>query len=169
MPMDFNTLSAEERATFAEWQQKVSGTNISEKTLLATDYLNHFNEIIMLIGMIPDMPELLEECRQWHPKSYQDHFRDSTFSDKELAIAAYDHVPLKYRQPFEETIQRINEAVTLLLDQIGRIIEEGQMELIDSKAKSATIALQKMQDFASAIIHGAEGTLSQDEIDKLVN
>ncbi len=167
--MGLDTPSSEDNAAFAVWQQKVAGTNISETTLLATDYLNHFNEIIMLINMIPDMPELLEECFQWKPKTYQEHFRDSTFSDKELAIAAYDHVPMKYRKPFEETIQRINEAVSLLLEQIGKIIETGQTELIDSKAKSAAIALQRMQDFASAIIHGAENTLSQEEIDKLVS
>ena len=69
------------------------GANISEKTLLSTDYLNHFNEIVMLIEMVPDMPDMIEDCRLWHPKSYQQHFRDSGFSEKELAIEAYDHVP----------------------------------------------------------------------------
>ena len=169
MSTDLKNTTDEDDAAFAEWQQKVAGTNISAITLLATDYLNHFNEIIMLIGMISDMPELVDECRQWKPKTYQDHFRDSTFSDKDLAIAAYEHVPAKYRQPFEETIQRINASVPLLLDQIDEAIASGQNDLIDSKAKSAAIALQKMQDFASAIIHGSEGALSQDEIDKLVD
>src|SRR3546814_1723486 len=35
----------------------VRGKNINQNTLLATDYLNHFNEIIMLLEMLPSMPE----------------------------------------------------------------------------------------------------------------
>ena len=43
----------------------VRGKNINETSLLATDYLNHFNEIIMLLDMIPSMPECLEDARGW--------------------------------------------------------------------------------------------------------
>ncbi len=93
-----------DEADFAAWQKKVEGTNISSTTLLATDYLNHFNEIVMLLEMVPDMPDMIEDCKEWAPKSYQDHFRDSAFSDKELAIEAYDHVPARFRRPSEETI-----------------------------------------------------------------
>ena len=89
---------------FLAWRGRVRGANISEKTLLATDYLNHFNEIVMLIEMVPDMPDMIEDCRLWHPKSYQKHFQDSGFSEKELAIEAYDHVPNKFRTPFEATM-----------------------------------------------------------------
>jgi len=88
-------------------QQKVKGSNINESTLLATDYLNHFNEIVMLLEMIPDMPDMLDEVKAWQPKSYKDHFKDSTIADKDLAIEAYDFVPGIYREPFEQTIQQI--------------------------------------------------------------
>ena len=43
------------------WAQRLQGTNINVNTLLATDYLNHFNEVIMLIEMLPDMPDMLED------------------------------------------------------------------------------------------------------------
>ena len=69
------------KATYTRTFRKlVSGTNINEQTLLATDYLNHFNEVVMLIEMIADMPECLEDAQAWAPKSYQDHFRDSNVS-----------------------------------------------------------------------------------------
>ena len=48
---------------FLALQQRVKGSNIDETTLLATDYLNHFNEIVMLLEMVPDMPEMLEEVK----------------------------------------------------------------------------------------------------------
>ena len=81
-------------------------STINRLTGLSTDYLNHFNEIVMLIEMVPDMPDMIEDCRLWHPKSYQQHFRDSGFSEKDLAIEAYDHVPNKFRTPFEATIAK---------------------------------------------------------------
>ena len=85
-------------------RERVQGTNINEKSLLATDYLNHFNEIVMVLEMIPDMRDCLEDAKAWCPRRYTDHFRDSGFSDKELAIAAYDHAPPDYREMFDGTV-----------------------------------------------------------------
>lgn len=57
-----------------DWRQKVSGTLINSETLLATDYLNHFNEVVMLVEMVPDMPDMLPDCQSWKLKSYPEHF-----------------------------------------------------------------------------------------------
>ncbi|OKH88965.1 hypothetical protein [Thalassospira sp. TSL5-1] len=150
---------------FAIWQKKVEGTNISSATLLATDYLNHFNEIVMLLEMVPDMPDMLEDCREWAPKSYQQHFQDSAFSDRELAIEAYDHVPEKFRRPFEETIEHMNALVLRANEQLEVVINEGNPEVIRMTASSTTTALQRFMDVASSIIHGSAKTMSQEEID----
>ena len=40
--------AGDDDAGFLAMQAKVKGSNIDETTLLATDYLNHFNEIVML-------------------------------------------------------------------------------------------------------------------------
>ena len=45
----------------AVWAERLQGTNINTSKLLATDYLNHFNEVIMLIEMVPDMPDIIED------------------------------------------------------------------------------------------------------------
>ncbi len=152
-------------AEFSAWQKKVEGTNISSTTLLATDYLNHFNEIVMLLEMVPDMPDMIEDCKEWAPKSYQEHFRESAFSDRELAIEAYEHVPAKFRQPFEETIEHLNTIVGHAVSQLETIIETGDDELLRVTAGAVTTSLQKFMDVASGIIHGSAKTMSQDEID----
>jgi hypothetical protein len=64
--------------------------NINPRTGLATDYLNHFNEAIMLLEMIPDMPECAEDFLTWQPLSYREHFMASNFKARDLAIEAYD-------------------------------------------------------------------------------
>jgi hypothetical protein len=63
--------------------------NINPQTGLATDYLNHFNEAIMLLEMIGDCPDCLADIRRWRPMNYREHFLTSHFKGRELAIAAY--------------------------------------------------------------------------------
>ncbi len=146
---------------------RVKGTNIDARTLLATDYLNHFNEIVMLLDLVPDMPECLEDAKEWRPKSYVEHFRGSGFVDAELAVDVYPHVPPKYRQPFEDTIERMDRLVALSLGRIETALAGGEGERVKHVAQTATRALQKLIDVASAIIHGSEVALGQDEIDDL--
>ena len=95
----------------AELRARAGVANINEKTLLATEYLNHFNEFVMVLDLIPDMPDCLEDAEAWQPKHYQDHFRDSAFSAKELAIMAYDHSPAEYRDQFETLVDLINTLI----------------------------------------------------------
>ena len=163
-PTDAPSLGAD--GTFA-FQARVRGTNINEQTLLATDYLNHFNEIVMVVEMIPDMPNCLEDARQWQPKSYREHFRDGSFGDKDLAIAAYEHVPPRYLKPFEDTVARMNRLVEVSLDRIEAALAGGNAAKTKIVTTTATRALQNLIDVASAIIHGAEIAMGQDEIDDL--
>jgi hypothetical protein len=151
---------------YAAWQERVRGKNISETSLLATDYLNHFNEIIMLIGMVPDMPEMIEDCKTWKPKSYADHFRDSGFSAKDVAIEAYEHSPAQFRVPFDQTTQRLNDLVAYGIDRIERLIKEGDELRMRQAAEESVRLLQKLNDFAASIINGT--TLNQAEIDQVL-
>lgn len=155
----------EEMQDFLEWRQKVKGTNISDKTLLATDYLNHFNEIVMLIEMIPDMPMMLDECYMWEPKSYQEHFRDSGFSDKELAIQAYDHVPTKFRKPFEDTVALMHTVVKVTLDKLAAAVKSEDMEKLRFDCQISVDMIHKIIQVANGIIHGTTQVMEQDEID----
>lgn len=159
----------EEVPGFEEYRQRVQGTNISAQTLLATDYLNHFNEIVMLLDMLPDMPDMIEECKMWQPKSYKDHFADSTFRDKQLAIEAYDRVPSVYRAPFEETIQHLNQLITGGVDRIDAEIAGGaQTEQVQDSCRVLARAAQALMDCASSIIHGSNRAMGQEEIDGLL-
>ena len=61
---------------------RIAGANINEQSLLATDYLNHLNEVAMILEMLPDMPDFVEDVKSWSIKSYLQHFMDRKFSDK---------------------------------------------------------------------------------------
>lgn len=158
-----------ELAGFEEYRQRVQGTNISAQTLLATDYLNHFNEIVMLLDMLPDMPDMIEECKLWQPKSYKDHFADSSFRDKQLAIEAYDRVPSVYRIPFEATIGQLSQLITEGVDRIDAEIAGGAgPEQLQESCRVLARAAQALMDCASSIIHGSNRAMGQQEIDGLL-
>ncbi|MCB1507441.1 MAG: hypothetical protein KDI98_01345 [Hyphomicrobiaceae bacterium] len=96
----------------------LEAANINPTTGLATDYLNHYNEIIMLIEMVPEMPDVIEDCMAWEPASYQEHFARSVFSERDLAIAA-----------FEATSPQIRDAFNALKGEIDDMILDAQAML----------------------------------------
>ncbi len=73
----------------------------------------------MLIDMVPTMPECIEDARVWAPKSYEQHFQDSVFTDKALAILAYQNAPPQNAPP-QSRIDRCSAIInghTAKLDQ----------------------------------------------------
>lgn len=146
----------------------VRGKNINEKTLLATDYLNHYNEIIMLVELLPDMPDCLEEAQAWKPKSYQEHFRDSSFTDKDLAILAYENAPPEFREPFDRTVKHLDTLISRGLCDVAFAIDCGEPEQLRLVVEPLTQRLRQLVDMASAIIHGQPQAVDQAEIDRIL-
>ncbi len=158
----------DDRDAFPAFQEKVKGTNINPQTLLATDYLNHFNEIVMTLEMIPDIPDLLEDAKAWRPKTYQEHFQESSFADRELAIEAYEHVPARFRQPFELTTTTLDSLIAMTLERAEDALAAGEMERLKIIVSEASEAIRSLMDSASGIIHGTVRTMEQSEIDGLL-
>ncbi len=152
----------------ADLRSRAGGANINEKTLLATDYLNHFNEFVMVLDLIADMPDCLEDAEAWRPKNYRDHFRDSAFSAKELAIEAYDHSPAEYRDQFETLVDLINTLIPKGLERIRSAIDEGSADRVRFECTNTSRTLQKLLDLVSAVINGEKPTNDQQGIDAML-
>src|SRR5579859_1732062 len=110
-PIQSASVTADSSARAAE----LRAANINPRTGLATDYLNHFNEAIMLLEMIPDMPECAEDFLGWQPLSYTEHFTASNFKARDLAIAAYDSADAGIRAAFDST----TSAMTSILNEVS--------------------------------------------------
>jgi len=165
---DLDGIDADELEGYLAFRDKVRGTNINEQTLLATDYLNHFNEIVMTLEMVPDMPELLDEAREWRPRGYKEHLLASTFSDRELAAEAYDNVPRKYREPFEKTLGQIDNLIATSIERIEADLARGDENLLRENAGALSKVIKRLMDVAGGIIHGSAKTMDQTEIDNLI-
>ena len=95
---------------------QLRAANINPRTGLATDYLNHFNEAIMLLEMVPDIPECAEDFLAWHPLSYAEHFTASNFKARDLAIEAYDSADEGIRVQFDNLTSSMTSILTAVRD-----------------------------------------------------
>ena len=147
----------------------VDGTNINTRTLLATDYLNHFNEAVMLVELVPDMPDCLEDLVDWKPKSYQQHFFDSGLSDGPLAAWAYENSPPRYRDPFDEVIEGIGTSIVEAVAQLNAAVEnQAPAANLSMIVDGALDEIHGLMSLANAIIHGGSRVSDQATIDSLL-
>ena len=71
---------AGERGSEASFVNPISG--------LAYDYFNLFNEVVMIVEQLPQMPELFEELMAWRPIAYEDYFAKSQLRNSASAEGA---------------------------------------------------------------------------------
>jgi hypothetical protein len=130
---------------------ELKAANINPQTGLATDYLNHFNEAIMLLEMIPDMPECSEDFLQWHPLSYAEHFTASNFKARDLAISAYESADADVRAEFDQ----MTETMTSILNEVGTAMREASQDATKAKLAEQAIGwLKPLVAAAGGVING---------------
>jgi hypothetical protein len=130
---------------------ELRAANINPRTGLATDYLNHFNEAVMLLEMIPDTPECAEDFLGWNPLSYAEHFTASNFEARDLAIAAYHAADARIRAEFDN----VTGAMTSILTAVAAAMRETRRNEIRARiAEQATGWVKPLVAQAGAIING---------------
>ena len=141
-------------AMIGHFRSHVPGTNINESTLLASDYLNHFHELVMLLEAISSEPRgFADDLLSWRPLTYEEHFSESGFRDKNLAIAAYRRAPPKIRARFDEAVARLHgEAVTLVAEVAQDLT--GSTKILNKTCEKAAQRLRILIDEANAIANG---------------
>jgi hypothetical protein len=135
----------------------LSAANICPATGLATDYLNHFNEVAMLVEMLPMMPEGAADILEWRPRGYAEHFHVTGFRAKELAAAAYEASPAGVRAVFDRACRKVEEAI---FDIQARLAEGSDPE---GFAAAAAADLYDRIAFVGAVILGCGTSASGDD------
>jgi len=138
---------------------RLAAANINPRTGLATDYLNHFNEAIMLLDLLPDIPECIVELIGWEPSSYQEHFAASGFKDRELAIAAYEAAEPIARVRLDELADTMNALLVATCEALQR---RASLESANALAAETAARLKPMVAQAGAIINGYDIETSDD-------
>jgi hypothetical protein len=151
---------------------RLAAANINPNTGLATDYLNHFNEAIMLLEMVPELPDCIEDLNTWQPLSYTEHFEASGFKDRDLAIEAYYLADPRLRDRLDE-LSNVMNAMLVSTSEAMNGLTSAQAAAV---AVGAVSRLKHMVAQAGAVIHGAgaavvesaESEANQAEVDALL-
>ena len=135
--------------------------NINPRTGLATDYLNHFNEAIMLLELIPDMPDCYELFLEWEPLSYAEHFIKSNFKARDLAIASYESAHPPLRAEFDTVVANMTSILTAVGDGMRAASQDKTRARL---AEQAADWMKPLVGAAGGIINGREQESSVDDI-----
>ncbi|MET0220901.1 MAG: hypothetical protein ABW213_09610 [Tardiphaga sp.] len=131
----------------------LAAANINPRTGLATDYLNHFNEAIMLLELVPDMPDCYELFLEWQPLSYADHFIKSNFRARDLAIAAYEASQPHVRADFDALVANMT-SILLTVGEAMRTVQQDRTRA--TLAEQAAGWVKPMVGIAGGIINGRD-------------
>ena len=86
---------------------------------IANDYLNHFNEVLLLIENLPTLlPEMLDELLEWKPVTYREYFAKSLLPGSAAALEIYEGLDDSFRRDFESIIDGVNAMAIASIDVI---------------------------------------------------
>lgn len=105
---------------------------------LANDFLNHFNEVLLLIENLPVLlPEMLDDLLQWKPQSYEAYFQNSNLPGSKATLEIYSMLSPDFRAMFEQRVMSLN------------VLAEEYVEcILAARLPDGAIDLEKISDYS---------------------
>jgi hypothetical protein len=146
---------------------RLAEANINPLTGLSTDYLNHFNQAIMLLEILPMAPECRDDFLAWRPMSYSEHFAASSFRHRDLAILAYETANPMIRHELDTLADTMTEVLTAIRD---ALLSDPPSHASQMLAERAVAWLKPLIARAAAVINGGDiaGESPQATVDALM-
>lgn len=135
---------------------------------LANDYLNLFNEIVMLVEQLPNVPELFEDIQRWRPTSYQDYFHRSVLPGRTSAIDTYDRLDARFRRDFETVVEELDRRATGAVAAVRRQFKtqgDNDTEAFAALCERAGASIREVLDKATMLVNHGE-LLPDDAVQK---
>lgn len=121
---------------------------------LANDYLNIFNEIVMMIDLLPEMPDLADDIGAWTPVTYRAYFTHSTLAGRERALHVYDGLDPHFRRTFERCASALSRAARAacdnVLDATARPARDDLAAICADHANRLRLRLDRMADMVNS-------------------
>lgn len=112
---------------------------------LANDYLNLFNELVMMLEQLPQMPELIDDLLAWRPVSYQDYFQRSQLPGRFSALAAYEKLDPNFKRRFEGFVAELDTIAVASVAAVRLQFRNGTPHDLDRVAATCARAGEKMR------------------------
>lgn len=148
---------------------------VNPKSGIANDYLNTFNEILLLIENLPVLlPEMVDELLQWRPTGYREYFKASSLPGSPVALAIYDNLPDHVRGHFERMIEAVNDVAIASVETIkahrcpeGTIEPDHVSDYCEKAATDMRLQLEQLSDFVNNGYQASNET-PQDMADRIM-
>jgi hypothetical protein len=99
--------------------EKRASALVNPASGVANDYMNHFNEILLMIENLPALlPEMVDEMLAWRPVSYRAYFESSPLPGSVEVLEIYDSLEEDFRRDFESMVELLDK---IILESIGVI------------------------------------------------
>lgn len=141
---------------------------VNPETGLATDYLNIFNELIMLVEQLPSMPEFTDDVLGWKPVSYIEYFQRSSLPGSRRALEAYRLLHPGFRACFEAAIADLDAAAATTLEALrGHLGQFGETQpaALAGLCLDASASLRDLLNRAATLAndgeHGSQDSAQQ--------
>lgn len=136
-----------------ETAQALSDINVNISTGFATNYLNHYVEILLLLEMLPSMPEGVDDIKQWQPINYSDHVKQSGLPNHHLVLEAFNHTDWKRREALEKASNTADVAILHYAKKAINAASNGDTDLIQTIAEEAKVVLTPILEKISGVIN----------------
>lgn len=136
-------------------------------TGLATDFLNQFNEVSMLLDMIGSDPSLIEDLEAWRARDYIAHFAASGFADRHLVLEAYELSPPLTRRRFDALCGELADLLAQGLAFLSNCRTAGADAALAPAAEVLRDEVRTHLDRLDALIHAGRRRPTQDFVDTM--
>ena len=130
---------------------RLAEANINPATGLATDYLNHFNEAIMMLELIPSMPACVDDLMAWKVMTYREHFLATGQKHRDDVLAAYDTADPQARIMLDEIADTMSSILSATRDALRLDLSP---TVAAGLAREAAFQLKPLVARAGAVING---------------
>lgn len=126
---------------------------------IANDYLNHFNEILLLIENLPALlPEMIDELLAWRPVSYRQYFTNSPLPGSAATLEIYDSLDEEFRTDFETMVMMLDKIILESIEVIKAARRpDGTLEAdeVSDTCEKLSLRLRKVLDRTADLVnHG---------------
>jgi hypothetical protein len=140
---------------------------------LSTDYLNRYNEALMLLEMAAMDPTMVDDLAAWRPLGYVAHFEQANLRCGPGAIAAYHGLSHLSRTAFENLCTTMDRLVKSVVEALQRMkapedavfVIQIALGSFKSLLSRATAFINTGGDLAAAAFDESE---IQDAVDQLM-
>ena len=132
---------------------------------IANDYLNHFNEILLLIENLPTLlPEMLDELLEWKPVTYREYFAKSLLPGSARALQIYEGLDPDFRNEFETIIDGVNAMALASVEVIrAHRTPDGDLDpsSVSDFCENASCAIRSALNRASDLVNNGRGKVGE--------